>query len=107
MDLRDKLSGLVTQTHQATQVHEGPKVQRRVASVVFNSSNVTQAVASTTVPNPVSAKPTATVKKSSNVMVLYAFPSLCFNVADAIFFTLRALDFKSLENAESFLKQFF
>jgi hypothetical protein len=66
VDLRDKLSGLVTQTHQATQVHEGPKVQRRVASVVFNSSNVTQAVASTTVPNPVSAKPTATVKKSSN-----------------------------------------
>lgn len=70
MDLRDKLSGLATQTHQATQIHEGPKVQRRVASVVFNGSNITQGVTSTTA--PVSARSTATVKRSSNVMVLTA-----------------------------------
>ena len=86
MDLRDKLSGLVTQTNQATQVHESPKVQRRVASVVFNSSNVTQGVVSTTVPVPVLAKPTATVKRPSNVMVLNAFPLSYFDFARAISF---------------------
>jgi hypothetical protein len=74
--------------------------------VVFNSSNVTETVASRTVLNLVSAKPMATIKRSSNVMVLYAIPPLCFNLADVIFFILRALEFKLLENAKSVFKQF-
>lgn len=61
VDLRDKLSGLVS--HQATHVHESPKVQRRVASVVFNGTSATQGAASTAVPAPVSARSVATVKR--------------------------------------------
>lgn len=68
VDLREKLSGVATQNHQTTQAQEAPKAQRRVASVVFNSSNVTQGVASTTAPAPVSARPAATVKRPSAPM---------------------------------------
>ncbi len=83
VDLRDKLSGITSQTPQATQVQETSKVQRRVASVVYNSSTVTHAVASTTAPAPATARPTATVKRPSNAMVPYAIPSLYFNLMDA------------------------
>ncbi|KAG0616507.1 hypothetical protein M758_5G120900 [Ceratodon purpureus] len=68
VDLRDKLSGVASQNHQTTQAQEAPKAQRRVASVVFNSSNVTQGVASTTAPAPVAARPAATVKRPSAPM---------------------------------------
>jgi len=59
VDLREKLSGSVSHPPPLSQVNDAAK--RRVASVVYNSSNVTQGVASTTVPAPVQArqKPTA------------------------------------------------
>jgi len=69
VDLRDKLSGITSQTPQATKVQETPKAQRRVASVVYNnSSTVTHPVASTTAPAPALARPTPTVKRPSNAM---------------------------------------
>lgn len=67
VDLRDKLSGLGSQNRQTVPANEVPRAQRRVASVVFNSSTVTRGVASTTAPAPVSARATATVKKPSDV----------------------------------------
>ena len=79
MDLREKLSGVTSQNHQTTQAQEAPKAQRRVASMVFNSSNATPGVASTTAPAPVSARPTATVKRPSVPMVLPAVSLLCSN----------------------------
>lgn len=74
MDLRDKLSGITSQNHETTQAQEAPRVQRRVASVVFNSPTVTQGVVSTTAPAPVTARPTATIKRPSAPMVQYAIP---------------------------------
>lgn len=93
MDLRDKLSGVASQNHQTTQAQEAPKVQRRVASVVFNSSNVTQGVASTTAPAPVSVRPTATAKRPSAPMVLYTIP-LCLDFRDVVFSILCAQSLK-------------
>lgn len=69
VDLRDKLSGISSQTPQPTPVQEAPKAQRRVASVVYNSSVVTHAVTSTPAPAPAaSTRPTTvTLKKPSGV----------------------------------------
>lgn len=67
VDLRDKLSGLADQSQQTSRAHEAPKLQRRVASVVYNSSTVTQGVASVTAPAPVSARPAASVKRPSDI----------------------------------------
>lgn len=71
VDLRDKLSGLGSQNRQTVPANEVPRAQRRVASVVFNSSTVTRGVASTTAPAPVSARATATVKKPSDVPMVH------------------------------------
>jgi len=91
VDLRDKLSGITSQTPQATKVQETPKAQRRVASVVYNnSSTVTHPVASTTAPAPALARPTPTVKRPSNAMVLHATPSL--NLILRIHFSFYSID---------------
>lgn len=67
MDLREKLSGSVSHPPPLSQVNEAAK--RRVASVVYNSSNVTQGVASTTVPVPVPARQNPTAKANVEVSV--------------------------------------
>lgn len=65
VDLREKLSGSVSHPPPLSQVNEAAK--RRVASVVYNSSNVTQGVASTTVPAPVQARQKPTAKANVDV----------------------------------------
>ena len=67
VDLREKLSGPISQRPPATQAQGGAELQRRIASVIYPTSNVNQGVPSTTTPAPVPARSTATQKTTAKV----------------------------------------